>query len=246
MKNLLKIGIVLTGIVVLGFGTAQAQTAASNKAFFAGNKDTVKLAGVSGKGWSEPITLFDLNDTLKTSNVGGVTAILSMEAALWTYNVTTDINLGGKSSSSSRAAIKAWVEIDGKMMEPGKVVYADRLQATGLDLNLQNLTCTDPILDENGAVIGCENTDSLTMELFQRTKNANAFTFFLGPLPAQVHDVKVKAQAMIECRETNPTTPTAVIDCPQAILDGYNAKTAAAIGKASILIEEQNNWGTAQ
>jgi hypothetical protein len=51
--------------------------------------------------------------------------------------------------------------------------------------------------------------------------------------------VKAYAQALIECRSNGePLDP-----CPNQILDGYEAKTAAAIGKASLLLEEQNNWG---
>jgi len=221
---------------------AFSQNPASNKAFFASRTDTVKFAAVSGDGWSAPVTLFDIAEALKTSNVGAVSAILSMEAALWTYNITTDINLGGKSSSSSRAAIKAWVEIDGVKMEPGKVVYADRLQATGLDVNLFcNVTPSVPMLDENGDPItfACEVTGDIALELFQRTKNANSFVFFLGPLDPKIHSVLVKAQALIECRDDGE-----VIACPKAILDGYKAKTAAAIGKASLLLEEHNNWGS--
>jgi hypothetical protein len=64
-----------------------------------------------------------------------------MESLLSTYNLTTAIVNGGKSSNSSRAAIKVWVEVDGVAMEPGEVVFNDRLQATGLTVNL---TCTVP------------------------------------------------------------------------------------------------------
>ena len=217
---------------------AYAQSPASNKAFFASSTDGIKFAAVNGEGWSAPVTLFRIPAALKTSSVGGVSAILSMEAALWTYNVTTDINLGGKNSTSSRAAIKAWVEVDGVKMEPGKVVFADRLQATGLDVNL---FCTvQNGVDEEGNPIylPCDVTGDITLELFQRTKNANSFVFFLGPLDPIVHKVVVKAQALIECRANGEPA-----ECPRAILEGYNAKTAAAIGKASLLLEEQQNFG---
>jgi hypothetical protein len=158
-----------------------------------------------------------------------VAATLSMEAALWTYNVTTAIVNGGKASSSSRAAIKAWVEIDGVQMEPGLVVYADRLQATGVTLSL---TCT---VDEGSCVVDGE----LALELFQRTKNANAFTFFAGPLSPTIHSVVVKAQALIECRTNADVTP-----CPAGTLDGYtDASTQAVIGKATLIVEEHQNWG---
>lgn len=99
-----------------------AQSPASNKAFFARDLDGVTLAAVGSNGASAPVTLYSLPATVKTSNGGALSATLSMEAALWTYNLTTAIVNGGKASSSSRAAIKAWVEVDGQPMEPGLVV----------------------------------------------------------------------------------------------------------------------------
>jgi len=242
MRRSLFVMMLVALFVFVGASAGLAQSPASNKAFYASTRDGVKFAAVSGEGWSAPVTLFNIAEALKTSNVGAVSATLSMEAALWTYNMTIDANLGGKSSSSARAAIKAWVEIDGVKMEPGKVVYADRLQATGLDVNLAcNVTPSIPIVDEFGNQIAftCELTGDIALELFQRTKNANSFVFFLGPLDPKLHSVVVKAQALVECR-SNGT----VIACPKAILDGYNAKTAAAIGKASLLLEEHNNWGS--
>jgi hypothetical protein len=168
--------ITLVGLFIcMAASAGLAQSPASNKAFFASERAGLTLAPVNGAGWSSPVLLFDIAEALKTSNVGAVSAILSMEAALWTYNITTDINLGGKSSSSSRAAIKAWVEVDGVKMEPGKVVYADRLQATGLAVNLD---CN--VTDSLGNILPCDVTGSITLELFQKTKNANSFVFFLS------------------------------------------------------------------
>lgn len=209
---------------------ATAQSPASNKAFFASTREGITFAPVNGAGFSDPVTLFSIPAAVKTSNGGAVSATLSMEAALWTYNLTTAIVNGGKNSSSSRAAIKAWIEVDGVKMEPGKVVYADRLQATGVTLNL---TCQVPDTT-------CTVNGDLTIELFQATKNANAFTFFIGPLPPTIHTVEVKAQALILCRDSDGE----VITCPAGTLAGYtNASTQAAIGKATLLIEEQQNWG---
>ena len=208
-----------------------AQNPASNKAFFAKSVEEVTLGAVSGNGYGPVVTLFDVPAALKTSNGGAMTATLSMEAALWTYNLTTAIVNGGKSSSSSRAAIKAWVEVDGTAMEPGMVVYADRLQATGLTVNLACAT------NQPGET--CTVTGSVLLELFQRTKGAQAFTFFAGPMTAITHRVEVKAQGLIECRAIG-----VVIPCPKATLDGYvDAQTMAAIGKATLIVEEQQNWG---
>jgi len=209
-----------------------AQNPASNKAFFAKSVDQVTLGAISGSGFGPVVTLFDAEAAFKTSNGGAASATLSMEAALWTYNLTNAIVNGGKASSSSRAAIKAWLEIDDNQMEPGMVVYADRLQATGLTVNLACATTTP------GET--CTVTGNILLELFQRTKSAQSFTFFRGPLGAITHHVTAKAQGLIECR-ANAT----VIPCPAGTLDGYtDAQTMAAIGKATLVIEEQQNWGS--
>jgi hypothetical protein len=219
-------------LAVAASSTTWAQNAASNKAFFAKSIDQVTLGAISGSGYGPVVTLFDVPAALKTSTGGAVSATLSMEAALWTYNLTNAIVNGGKASSSSRAAIKAWLEVDGNPMEPGMVVYADRLQATGLTVNLACATSTP------GET--CVVTGNILLELFQRTKSAQAFTFFKGPLGAITHHVAAKAQGLIECR-ANAT----VIPCPAGTLDGYtDAQTMAAIGKATLVVEEQQNWGS--
>lgn len=227
-------------ILVAAVGSAQSP--ASNKAFFAVNRDNIVVARPSDDpaedgAWTRPVTLFKITDALKTSTVGAVSATLSMEAALWTYNLTQEIvNDTHKATSSSRAAIKAWVEIDGEKMWPEKVVFADRLQATGLkaELTCEITTPTDPDPDLNSCVI----SGAIELDLFQKTKNAQAFTFFLGPLDAKLHDVKVKAQGFIECRQNGVG-----VVCPANTLDGYAAQTKAVIGKATLLLEEHNNWG---
>jgi hypothetical protein len=225
-----KISCAAVALILAVTTLASAQSAASNKAFFAKSRNEITLAPVAGA-TSSAVTLFDIPQAIKTSNGGSISAILSMEAALWTYNVTTAIVNGGKNSSSSRAAIKAWVEIDGVQMEPGLVVYADRLQATGLTVNL---ACQTSTVGET-----CTVTGDVTLELFQATKNANSFAFFQGPLDPIIHSVKVKAEGFIECHDGDG----AVIACPAGTLAGYeNASTMAVIGKATLLLEEQQNW----
>ena len=219
---------VITILTLAVCGLALGQTAASNKAFFAANTNDITLAPFGGADSSE-ITLFNIPAALKTSANGSVTATLSMECALWTYNVVEAFNLGGKASSSSRAMIKAWVEIDGVKATPEDVVYCDRLQAVGL---LVNLDCT-------AGDTTCDVTGSITLDMFQATKNANAFTFFRGPISG-THSVTVKAQGAIECKNSTG----GIIPCPSGILAGIeDAGTKAVIGKATLIIEEQQNWG---
>jgi len=240
---------------------AFAQNAASNKAFFASHpqgcstvdpdqKGCIVLASFTGGPTTSEVTLFTIDQALKTSNGGAASAILSMESVLWTFNTVTAINGGGKNSSSARATIKAWVEIDGVPMKPAVlvspgplpprvvegVVYADRLQATGLDVNL---ACTVTVPGITGTT--CAVTGDVTLDLFQATKNANSFVFFLGPLGATIHSVKAVAVGSIECLDNKGAT----IPCPSTTLTAIQtAGTLAAIGKASLLIEEQQNWGS--
>ena len=215
---------------------AIAQSPASNKAFYASSETGIVFAPVTGTGTSPVHTVFSIPAALKTSSNGAVSAIVSLESMISTFNITTAINQGGKASSSSRAMLKVWVEVDGQPMEPGEVVYSDRLQATGLTLNL---TCQTSTPLETCTVGG-----NAVLELFQQTKEANSFTFFLGNLGATIHKVEVKAQMSIECRNQPSGGMPTVIPCPTGTLAGYtNASTQAGFGKASILIEEQQNWG---
>src|SRR5262245_13548877 len=109
----MKLRIMAGTIAVLtmcGASGAFAQSAASNKSFLT-HSNGLTFAPVSGAGYSEPMKLFSVMQAVKTSSGGALTATVSMETLLSTYNLTQAIVNGGKSSSSSRAAIKAWVEV---------------------------------------------------------------------------------------------------------------------------------------
>jgi hypothetical protein len=164
-----------------------------------------------------PTLLF--SGQLKTSNVGSILAGVSMECVLWTYTSTTSTTGGGKNSSSARASVKVTVNVDGNPMTPGQVVYCDRLQAVGVTLT-------------TGVT-----TDSVTVELFQATKNANHFNFYAGPLGATLHTVEVWAEGAVDCRDNTG----AVITCPTGTLAGYSTGTMVGIGKASLILQEENN-----
>ena len=227
MKPANVVGIAL--ICTMMAPAVHAQSAASNKAFFASAKDEILVVNVNGN--NSPVTLFDIPAALKTSSNGGVSAVLSMECALWTYNTVTATNGSGKSSSSSRAAITVWVEVDGVMAAPEEVVYCDRAQAVGLAVNL---SCQVPATT-------CTVTGDVTLDLFQMTKNANSFTFFKGPLSPTIHQVTAKARGEIQCWSSSTGT---FITCPiGSVANWTNAQTQALIGKRSLMIEEQNNFG---
>src|SRR5205823_1619189 len=112
-----------------------------------------------------------------------------------------------------------------------KAFYA----SAGNEITVVNLTCA-------AGTTSCPVGGSITLDLFQATKNANSFTFFLGPLSPTIHSVVAKASGVIECWSS--TTGT-FVTCPTgSVANWTTAQTQALIGKRSLLVEEQNNFGT--
>jgi len=222
-----------------------AQNVASNKTFMLAGQNDIILAAVGAQ--PGEVTILNVPAALKTSTNGAISASLSLECAIWTYTqnvVTTTFDSttrksSGSSITTAHAGVEVWVEIDGQQAEPGKVVYCDRLQAVGL-----TIVNTCGIFNSDGTVSTsnfCVVDEMVTLDLFQATKNANSFNFYLGPLGTSVHSVVVKAKGFIECSKDGAKLD----DCPSTILNSFaNAKTAAAIGKRTLLVEEQQNWAS--
>jgi hypothetical protein len=206
--------LLVVGIVAVAAPYASAQNAASNKAVFAYNPD-----GVAVTSFFDRVELFDLPSSIKTSTNGSLLLGLSMECSLYTYNSVTATSGGGKNSSSARATVRAWVYVDGLLATPDGVVFCERLQAVGVTLTTGDVT------------------DSITIELFQRTKEANHFNYFKGPLNPILHSIKVIVSGDVQC--TNNTGAT--IPCPSGTLAGFNTGTFVAIGKSVLAVEEYNN-----
>jgi hypothetical protein len=73
---------VSSALTLLVAPAALAQSAASNKAFFAKDTAGIVFAPVSGAGFSAPITLISVPAAVKTSSGGALSATLSMESLL--------------------------------------------------------------------------------------------------------------------------------------------------------------------
>ena len=141
-------------MLVLIFPDAHAAKVASQKAYF-------------GSGYTEivsPYGDFVLSGDIKTSNNGDLLIGFSMECALWTATKNDAIKGGGKTTSKSRAAVNVTVYVDGEVAKPGQVVYCDRLQEVHLEFDAGTETVADDSDD-----------DSIILDIFQKTKNANHF-----------------------------------------------------------------------
>jgi hypothetical protein len=211
-SNLLAFGVAFVLVLAPGASpVAYGQSASSAQAFYGSTQNGVTVTDMFA-----PTMLF--SGQLKTSN-GSIVAGVSMECVLWTNTITSATSGGGKNSSSARATVKVTVKVDGQPMQPGEVVYCDRLQAVGVTLN-------------TGLA-----TDNITIEMFQATKNANHFNFYAGPLSAILHTVEVWAEGSVDCRDNSGN----VIACPSGTLAGFSTGTKVGIGKASMVLIEENN-----
>ena len=195
----------IVGMLLMIAPNVYAQSVASQKAYFgSGTNEIVAPEG--------DIMLYG---QIKTSQVGDLLIGVSMECSLWTATSNTATKGGGKTTSSSRAAVNVTVYVDGDAVdnqaEPGQVVYCDREQTVNLTFSSETVLMTDAI----------------TLEIFQKTKEASHFNFYYNDLGTGVHTVEVYVDSMVEF------TPGS----PDVVVNG----TRAAIGKRTLVIEEYNN-----
>ena len=82
--------------------------------------------------------------------------------------------------------------------------------------------------------------DCFIFNLFQRTKAAHAFHFYKGPLNPDLLDIRVRAKGIVHCFKDG-----GLADCENvfSVVD-FSEKAGAkiAIGKATLVVEEHNNW----
>src|SRR2546426_1294868 len=179
--------------------TVHAQNVASQKASF--SSGTTEILNPNGG--------VVLSGYMKTSSVGDLLIGFSMECAWWPSTTPTARGGGGKTPSSARAAVNVTAYVDGVAAEPGQVVYCDRLQTVSLQFS--SLTV--------------EITDSITLDLFLKTKNANHFNFYRNNVGSGVHYVEIKVDSIVS------SDPNASAD----------PGTRAVAGKRSLVVEEYNN-----
>ncbi len=192
---------------------------------------------------SKWMDIYDVPYALKTSTNGGVGVYVSLECALWTTSQASAM-IGTSGSGGSRAGIEIRVLVNEAVAHPGNVVYCDRLQ--WIQLTIPEMTATVSFMSPTGTVTASgpvTSTEPFVLDMFQRTKSAHAFNFYHATGAAEV-GVTVQARGIVQCSKDGMPAP-----CKEAGLDevkffgeDITAGTRAAIGKASFVIEEHNNW----
>ena len=152
--------------------------------------------------------------------------------------------IGATGSGGSRAGIEVRVYVDRVLMQPENIVYCDRLQYIEL---------TVPVLtDSFGGLV--TSTDPFIVGLFQRTKNAHAFHFYLpnDATPTSLHTIEVEVRGIVQCFKDGLTVncTDSGIDIPKFIgteetgVTGNDIPggTKAVIGRSTLIVEEHQNW----
>lgn len=256
MKKLIVFTAVAILVAVPGFAQKKGGgggSNASNKAVFSTNSggviytkyDATLDCGTTG--FHQPndklctpwYTLFNLPDALKTSTKGALEVVVSMECSLQTDSEAAAM-IGDSGSGGSRAGIEVRVYVDGYEMAPGPIVYCDRLQYT-------KLTIPELLAQTSPMPVAVTSVDPFVWRLFQRTKSAHAYHYYLPTPNVELHDIFVEVRGIVQCFKdgVNVTCWDSGIDIPKFI-DGPDGNldggTKAAIGYATIVVEEHNNW----
>lgn len=210
----------------------------SDKAYFTNYNPASAVLGLVTPNGSPSLLL---TGYVKTSNVGAILAGLSMECSIWTNTSTLVTSNTGKSWSTASAAVEVDVMVDGVLAAPGRVVYCERTQAVGLKLDTVCQLTGSIATPDNGCVV----TDTLVLDLFQKTKNANHFNFYIPnsavASSAAMHKVDVFVRGAVSCLDSKGGTT-----CSTSTYGDLVGETKAVIGKATLIVENINNAYSAQ
>lgn len=153
-----------------------------------------------------------LSATMKTSAPTDLMLAVTAECALW-----TDIATTGNDSATAISRVELWLEIDGKVVPVNSTDTASG--DTGLPVEVGQA--------EAGHVVFCNRAygmatsdfddEDAQIQMFNRTRNANAFNWMSLDLGSGAHTIKVFGELTTD-------------------VEG-NALAKAAIGKRTLIVE---------
>ena len=167
--------------------TGQAQSQPSAKVT-AKTAHFTLVGSTTGQEWS---TL--LSNTIKTANQKDLFISAQFEVGLYTQTQVASKNMV-KDTSTAESTVQVRVLLDGKVVEPGNVVYGRRKQTLSATLEGAIAGCLsfNPI---TGAVILDEEcVQPEIIELILETMDAAAFNFVAVNVPQGVHRIDVQAR----------------------------------------------------
>src|SRR5438876_1021680 len=161
MKNIKNTIMVCSLSLLLPFSTTYGQSQPSAKVT-AKTANVTLLPKTSGSGdW---ITL--LSNTIKTPNQKDLFISASFEVGLFTQTKTSSKNLTTDTSTAT-ANVQVRVLLDGKVVEPGQVVYGRRTQTLTATLEGAIAGCLSLVTNIDGSVSIVVNQACVTPETIE-------------------------------------------------------------------------------
>ena len=136
-----------------------------------------------------------LTSTLRTSSPTDLILSVSMECSIFTGLVTGPSSDGGTSTSMASGHVRAWIEIDGKIVPVNSVSQTPQLTppggGEGDKVTFCNRTYQRTVKDSENPLDGQDIEDD-----YIATKAANAFNWLRLNLGSGVHTIVVKGTLM--------------------------------------------------
>jgi hypothetical protein len=182
----------LSLVLPVGMGIANAQNSQPSSKVTAKTANLTLLPKTSGTGdWQ---TL--LSNTIKTSNSTSLYIGASFEVGLFTQTLVSSKNMTSD-TSVAQANVQVQVLVDGKVVEPGQVVYGRRTQTLTATLEGAIAGCLSIVTNPDGTQsIVLDPTCVLpeTIELILDSMDAASFNFVALNVGVGVHTVSVQAR----------------------------------------------------
>lgn len=175
--------------------------------------DSLNTAAVTQVGLAE----------IKMPNKKDLLIGFSLETALTTRTLVR--SKGGKEADTQSvlAGVAVWVEVDGQIVAPGKVIYDQRMQELTALLGDTIDSCTDANLDGTITVADECTVTEAELELLLRSAGANHFNWIAPDLEPGYHTIAVYAELTTNDDVDNDTVPNEAV---------------ALFGKRTLSVEE--------
>jgi len=193
-----KVSTLISGMVALSLalplvmGTAEAQNQQPSSKVTAKTANLTLLPKTSGTGdWQ---TL--LANTIKTANQKDLFITAALEVGLFTQTLVSSKN-SKSDTSTATANVQVRVLVDGRVVEPGQVVYGRRTQTLTATLEGAIAGCLSLVTNADGSVSIVLNEACVTpetIELILDSMDAASFSFVAVDVPVGVHTVSVQAR----------------------------------------------------
>jgi len=190
MKNRNRLVIVFTIGLLVSNGYAQNSQPSSKVT--AKTADLTLLPKTNGTGGWQTV----LANTIKTANQKDLFINASFEVGLFTQTLSSSKN-NQSDTSTATANVQVQVLLDGKVVQPGEVVYGRRTQTLTATLEGAIAGCLSLVTNADGSVsIVVDQTcvTPETIELILDSMDASSFSFVAVDVPQGVHTVSVQAR----------------------------------------------------